>query len=95
MISTSEIILGWFKSRERVVAAVGINTGAIVVLAVGFLGSAHVGGGSRVLVSGMSVARKVSLSAVRRTEMEEVRFDCGSVSFGRYRGWIGIITCIL
>lgn len=79
-------MLGWLRRRERDVAAVGIRTGARGVVAVGFLESSHSGGGSRVLVVGIRVARKVSLSTVLRTEIEEVSVDCDSVSLGRYRG---------
>lgn len=75
IMSTREMMLGWLRRRESVVAAVGISAGASGVVTVGFLGSSHSGGGSRVLVLGIRAARKDSLSIVRRTEMEEVSVD--------------------
>ncbi len=58
-------MLGWFRSREREVAATGRIQEATFVVA-----RVELGLGTGVTVSGIRVARKEALSLVRRTWME-------------------------
>jgi hypothetical protein len=75
VISTSEMMFGWFRIREMETAAVGISTGARGVVIVFFFGSL-------IIISGIGDAINDALSDTRRTRIEDAADDCDSVSLG-------------